>query len=170
MELNKTPVDMAVLAASAMELIGAFAESNGVSLETSVAPGLSKVACDHDRILQVIINLMMNAVKFTPAGGRVELSFRIAPPTPPVDENHQNQRSVLVSVTDTGPGIAAVEAEALFNRFKQLSGPGSSTGSGLGLAISREIINMHGGKIWVESEPGRGSSFKFLLPMNHHPT
>jgi signal transduction histidine kinase len=109
---------------------------------------------DERRISQVLLNLVGNAIKFTEAG---EVVVSVA-----VDET-----SFEIAVTDTGPGIPADEQEKIFEEFHQIDS--SSTrrkgGTGLGLAISKRIVELHGGRIWVESEPGRGSSFRFVIPI-----
>jgi two-component system, sensor histidine kinase ChiS len=113
------------------------------------------VWADRDRVAQVLTNLIGNAIKFTPARGKVTLSA------------HRNGGSwAEVTIADTGPGIPGAEAEKIFDEFYQVTRPGKdkSQGVGLGLAISRKLIEMHGGRIWVESEVGRGSVFHFTLP------
>jgi len=101
------------------------------------------------------LNLLSNAIKFTPEGGRIEV--RAAP----VDE------SVEVSVTDTGVGIAPEDQEAIFEEFKQVGTAAKKVeGTGLGLALSRKFIELHGGRIWVKSEVGVGSTFTFRIPVH----
>jgi signal transduction histidine kinase len=120
----------------------------------SLEPGLT-VWADRDRVAQVLTNLIGNAIKFTPAEGKVTVSA------------HRNGGAwAEVTVADTGPGIPAGEAEKIFDEFYQVTRPGKdkSQGVGLGLAISKKLIEMHGGRIWVESEIGKGSVFHFTLP------
>jgi signal transduction histidine kinase len=101
----------------------------------------------------VIFNLLSNAVKFTPPGGRVEL------------KSARLDGEVRISVTDTGPGIAAEDQERIFEEFQQTeAGAGQREGTGLGLALSKRLVESHGGRIWVDSEPGEGSAFVFTLP------
>jgi signal transduction histidine kinase len=119
---------------------------------------------DCDRIIQVLTNLVINAVKFTPPGGRIALTLE------PLIEGNWLQ----VNVTDSGPGIPTTEMENIFDEFYQISpSDGQKTeGVGLGLAICKRLVEMHGGAIWVDSVPGRGSSFHFTLPaaqMSHEP-
>jgi len=105
-----------------------------------------------------VLNLLSNAIKFTPEGGRIEV--RAAP----VDG------SVEVSVTDTGVGIAPEDQEAIFEEFKQVGTAAKKVeGTGLGLALSRKFIELHGGRIWVKSEPGVGSTFTFSIPARTGP-
>ena len=108
---------------------------------------------DERRIRQVIFNLLSNAVKFTPAGGFVDVSAT------------QVNGEVLVSVTDTGPGVAYVDRQRIFEEFQQTGvGVDQPEGTGLGLALSRRLVELHGGRIWVDGEPGKGSTFVFTLP------
>ncbi len=103
---------------------------------------------------QVVFNLLSNAVKFTPAGGSVDVA------TARVDGE------VVVSVTDTGPGIAPADRERIFEEFQQTEvGVNQREGTGLGLALSKRLVELHGGRIWVESEAGRGSRFVFTMPL-----
>jgi len=101
-----------------------------------------------------VFNLLSNAVKFTPHGGSVDISA--------AKENGE----VVVAVTDTGPGISSDDQARIFEEFQQAhSGNGERPeGTGLGLALSRSLVELHGGRIWVESEPGQGSTFTFTLP------
>ena len=115
---------------------------------------LDVVAGDERRIRQVIFNLLSNAVKFTPAGGQVDVSAT------------QVDGEVRVSVADSGPGIAAEDLERIFEEFQQTeAGAEQREGTGLGLALSKRFVEMHGGRIWVESELGKGSTFVFTLPL-----
>jgi signal transduction histidine kinase len=109
---------------------------------------------DERRIRQVVFNLLSNAVKFTPAGGSVDVS------TVRVDGE------VLVRVADTGPGIAPDDRARIFEEFQQANaGNGERPeGTGLGLALSKKLVELHGGRIWVDSEVGQGSTFTFTLP------
>jgi signal transduction histidine kinase len=107
--------------------------------------------CDHDRIVQVLANLISNALKFTDQGGQVAMSVA------------RTESDVHVSVTDNGPGIPPDLATAVFERFRRIDTK-DSRGLGLGLYIAKSIIDVHGGKIWVESRNGGGSAFHFTLP------
>lgn len=129
-------------------------ESKKINLATEIAEGLPIITMDVERILQVLRNLVGNAVKFTPEGGRVRILARSVP------------RGVEVSVADIGPGIPPENLTAIFEKFQQASISGSyrAKGTGLGLAIAKHIITSHGGKIWAESKPGQGSTFIFVLP------
>jgi signal transduction histidine kinase len=129
------------------------ASHDGVRVSLAANGGVDLVSGDERRISQVIFNLLSNAVKFTPAGGAVDVIAT------------RRDGEVLVSVTDTGPGIAAADHARIFEEFKQTeSGAEQRDGTGLGLALSKRLIELHGGRIWVESELGKGSTFVFTLP------
>jgi signal transduction histidine kinase len=129
------------------------ASKTGVALELELDPAVDLVEGDERRIRQVVYNLLSNAVKFTPSGGSVDV------------RSAQRNGEVLVSVADTGPGIPSQDRERIFEEFQQ-SGLGAEQreGTGLGLALSKKLVELHGGRIWVESEPGKGSTFTFSLP------
>jgi signal transduction histidine kinase len=135
--------------------LAAAAEAKGI--EASFKPGyeIPVVYIDNKRISQVVMSLAQNAVKFTEKGGKIEVSTR------------RSDNGVVVQVTDTGAGIADEQIANIFDTFRQLDG--SSTrrvgGLGIGLAIAKHIIELHGGKIWVESKAGVGSTFCFMIPV-----
>jgi signal transduction histidine kinase/HAMP domain-containing protein len=137
--------------AAAME---ALASAKGLTLEVDVPADLPLARADERRITQVLMNLVGNAIKFTEAGS---VAIRVS-----VEGNR-----FLVQVSDTGPGIAEADRERIFGEFQQVDS--SSTrkkgGTGLGLAIAKRIVELHGGRIWVESTPGQGSTFAFTLPL-----
>ncbi len=145
---------LAPLVHKAVVEIGPLMEAKQIAIETDVAPELPTVKIDRERILQVLRNLLSNAAKFTPKSGKVRVRVR------PLDD------SVQVSVSDNGPGIAADSLDAIFDKFQQgkLNAVSGSNGTGLGLAIAKQIIASHGGKIWAENQPERGSTFYFVLP------
>ena len=129
------------------------ATKHGVRLSLELAPGVDLVEGDERRLRQVIFNLLSNAVKFTPDGGEVVVAT--------ASRDHE----VLISVTDTGPGIPLEDHERIFEEFQQTNvGVQQREGTGLGLALSKRLVELHGGRIWVESEPGQGSRFVFTLP------
>ena len=134
--------------------VESLAAEKKLALTVSLPPDLPPGRGDERRIAQVLLNLVGNAIKFTEAG---EVAVRVA----------TADGAFLVSVTDTGPGIAEVDQQRIFEEFQQADS--SSTrkkgGTGLGLSIARRIIQLHGGRIWVESRPGRGSTFWFTLPV-----
>jgi CheY-like chemotaxis protein len=136
------------------------AERHGISLTLDVAPELGSVGGDELKLKQVVLNLLSNAVKFTPEGGSVSVTARMAG-----DEVH-------VSVADTGIGIAEEDRERIFQAFQRGDRAARSTaeGTGLGLTLSRRIVEMHGGRLWMESEVGAGSTFSFAIPARPAPT
>lgn len=124
----------------------------GLTLTSDIPDDLPLMAADRARIEQVMLNLVHNAIKFTPSAGRITVSARA------------DQASVVVTVADTGVGIAEAEMSRLFERFYKADRARSSNGTGLGLAIAKHIVQVHGGAIWVESKPGEGARFSFSVP------
>ncbi|HEX2049658.1 MAG TPA: ATP-binding protein [Actinomycetota bacterium] len=123
-------------------------------VEGDVPPDLPKVLADRDRLRQILLNLLTNATRYSPDGTRVMVSARVA----------DDDRHVEVTVSDEGIGIAPEDRERVFSKFVMLPKPGwVKKGTGLGLYITKGIVEAHGGRIWAESEPGRGSSFRFTL-------
>ncbi|WP_243544115.1 sensor histidine kinase [Pseudodesulfovibrio tunisiensis] len=144
------------IAGNAVDAVsGQFAQNPDVELVLDVEPGLPEIEVDPDRLFQVLLNLLNNAAKFT-AAGRVILSVSAASP-----------EMVRFAVSDTGPGLPESELERVFETFHQAVAPDDLSckpgGAGLGLAISREIVQHYQGRIWVESELGKGSVFLFEL-------
>jgi signal transduction histidine kinase len=131
------------------------ATRTGVHLELSLDPAVDLVHGDERRIRQVVFNLLSNAVKFTPAGGQVDVSAQ------------RVDGEVLVAVRDTGHGIDVDDQARIFEEFQQAKATNGERpeGTGLGLALSKRLVELHGGRIWVESEPGKGSTFTFTLPV-----
>jgi signal transduction histidine kinase len=155
MELELTDVSLSETLRSGLTMHDERARRGGVTLGLAISPDEILVRADETKLRQVVFNLLSNAVKFTPPGGRVDVSARA------------NDGVVEVAVADTGPGIAADEQEAIFEVFQQASNAnavGRPEGTGLGLALARRFVDLHGGRLWVESTPGRGSTFRFTLP------
>ena len=140
----------------AVEIFQAQAAGNGISLTAEIVPGVPRAAFDGARILQVLCNLLSNALKFTPHQGSVAVRLE------QVDDD------VVFCVSDTGEGIPDDKLEAVFDRFVQLT-KGDRRGVGLGLFISKSIVQGHGGRIWVENRTGGGSNFCFSLPIDTQP-
>jgi signal transduction histidine kinase len=153
MELALSEVAVPEVLRSAVSLHSEGASRGGVELSLTTEPEEITITADERRVRQVVLNLLSNAVKFTPADGRVDISAH-------VEDGH-----VEVAVADTGPGIAAEELEAIFEEFEQTSEGRKAEGTGLGLPLSRKLVELHGGRLWAESEPGHGSTFRFTLPL-----
>jgi signal transduction histidine kinase len=136
-------------------MIREWATKNGVAVQLELDPSVDLVEGDVRRIRQVVFNLLSNAIKFTPIGGHVDVSAM------------RQDGEVRVAVSDTGPGIAAEDQARIFEEFQQAKATDGERreGTGLGLALSRSLVELHGGRIWVESEPGKGSTFTFALPV-----
>jgi signal transduction histidine kinase len=155
-QLTLQPVDysMREVALGVVGATEALAAEKKLKVELEVPPELPKGLGDERRITQVLMNLVGNAIKFTEAGS-VAIRARV------------EDRQLVVSVSDTGPGIGPADQTRIFEEFQQVDS--SSTrkkgGTGLGLAIARRIVELHGGRIWVESAPGQGATFRFTLPL-----
>ena len=141
------------LLVKAKERLGAQAERKGITIVLDYQKKLPRILADKPRLGQVFVNLLHNAIKFTPEGGEVILSA------------HQENESILFSVKDTGVGIPASDLQRIFERFYKTDPARSDKGTGLGLAIARHLVEAHGGQIWAESTPGKGSSFFFSIPI-----
>ncbi len=147
-------VDLGRVAIASVERLRLFAERGGVELRTEVPAGVPTVRGNDDRLGQVLVNLLHNAVKFSPDGGNVVV--RVEATT----------EDVILSVQDHGVGIPKADQARVFERFyKADKARRRGGGTGLGLAIARHVVEAHGGRIWVESEEGRGSTFSFALPI-----
>jgi signal transduction histidine kinase len=153
MELELSDVALPDLLRSAVSMHSEAASRSDIELRLSTEPDEIAVAADERRLRQVVFNLLSNAVKFTPPEGCIDVSARL--------ENGQ----VEVSVADTGPGIAPDDLEAIFEEFEQTAAGKDAEGTGLGLPLSRKLVELHGGRLWAESRPGHGSTFRFTLPL-----
>jgi signal transduction histidine kinase/CheY-like chemotaxis protein len=152
MELELAPVALPELLEEGVAMVRERAERNAIALNLDLAADVDTVLADEVRLKQVILNLLTNAVKFTPDGGSVSVTARSV------------GGEVHVSVCDTGIGIAEADQERIFEAFQQGSRPSRTEGTGLGLTLSRRIIDLHGGRLWMESEVGAGSTFTFAIP------
>ena len=154
LRLERAPTDLGALAEQAVAGFQRPAADEGVTLTSEIALDLPTLDVDPDRVRQVLANLLDNALRHTPAGGRVT-----------VQALPHNSDGVLISVRDTGPGIAPADLPHVFDRFYRgdRSRARSSGGTGLGLAIARSLVQAHGGRMWVESAPGKGAAFHFTL-------
>jgi two-component system, NtrC family, sensor kinase len=154
MELELTDFDLPQAIDNALTLVRERAARRGIALHQSVEVDLGEIKGDERKVKQVLLNLLSNALKFTPEGGRVELLARV------VDSMAE------ISVTDTGVGIAPEDQEAIFEEFRQVGmAEKKAEGTGLGLTLCRKFIELHGGRVWVKSEVGVGSTFTFTIPV-----
>jgi two-component system, NtrC family, sensor kinase len=154
MELELTDFHLPTALDSALTLVRERAGRRSIALHLSVDERLGHIQADERKVRQVVLNLLSNAIKFTPEGGRIEVA------AVPKDE------SVEVSVSDTGVGIAPEDQEAVFEEFRQVGTADKKVeGTGLGLTLCRKFVELHGGRIWVKSEVGVGSTFTFSLPL-----
>lgn len=153
--LETQRLDVDAIVAESYETLGPIAAAKQIQLSTDVAPALGAVQADPGRVQQVLSNLVGNAVKFTPAGGRITIRAESA------------AGAVRFAVSDTGPGIPSDKLALVFGRFWQAD-QSDRRGLGLGLAIAKAIIDGHGGSIWVESDVGKGTTFYFSLPYASH--
>jgi len=142
-------------------------KSKNLRLEVKIESGLPQLYADRDRIMQVIINLLGNAIKYTPSGGQILIEARIFMGATP-ELSTDKEKFIAISMQDTGIGIPQDQKSKIFERYKTIAVEDKSLkvlpSTGLGLSIARQIVQMHGGKIWVESQPGKGSKFTFILP------
>ena len=156
MELDLTEVAVPDVLRSAISMHSERAERGGIALALTTEPDEITIDADERRLRQIVFNLLSNAIKFTPADGRIDVSARL------------DDGRVEIAVADTGPGIAAEDHATIFEEFEQASdGKGQDEGTGLGLPLSRKLVELHGGRLWVESEVGRGSTFRFTLPVRN---
>src|SRR5262245_28504685 len=154
MELEPADFDLPSAIDNALILIRERATRRGITLGRTIDDRLGMLRGDEREVKQVLLNLLSNALKFTPEGGRINVSA------------HLQDGAAEIAVADTGVGIAPEDQEAIFEEFRQVGTADKKVeGTGLGLALSRKFIELHGGKIWVESELGRGSTFSFTLPL-----
>ncbi len=158
MELELSSFDLEMLLDNSLTLVRERAARNGLVLALDVEAGVEEWVADARKIKQVVINLLSNAVKFTPAGGKVTLRARRV--------GESTGEAIEISVIDTGVGIASDQQALVFEEFRQASGDylRKAEGTGLGLALARRFVELHGGTIRVQSAPGQGSTFTFVLP------
>lgn len=151
--IERKPTRPADIINPAFERLHLQAERAGLSVTVDCPPELPPVLADAVRMQQVVVNLLHNAIKFTPPAGQIHLQAQL------------QEGSVLFSVRDSGIGISADDLPRIFERFFKADRARATSGTGLGLAIARHLVEAHGGKIWAESEPSKGSTFYFTLPL-----
>jgi signal transduction histidine kinase len=154
MELELGVFDMPVALDNALTLVRERASRHGIALGVTLDPRVGEFVADERKVKQILVNLLSNAVKFTPEGRRVDVSLTRA------------NGSIEIAVTDTGIGIAPEDQEAIFEEFRQVGSDYTRKreGTGLGLPLAKRFVELHGGRMWVKSEVGRGSTFTFSLP------
>jgi len=153
--LNIASVQPCEILSQAVERLKLQADRSGLSLSTRCSDDIPEISADAKRLEQVLVNLLHNAIKFTPEGGAIVASARAG------------ENRVIFSVEDTGVGIPSEDLLRIFERFYKSDRSRSSTGTGLGLAIARHLVEAHGGNIWVESSEAEGSIFSFSIPLAH---
>ena len=152
MDLLVTPFLFVDVVQNSVALLRERATRQGIALGFEVTDNVGIVEADERMLKQVLFNLLTNALKFTPKGGHVDVSA------------HGDGGDIVVSVRDDGVGIAPADQARIFEEFQQVGTAQLQEGTGLGLAISRRFVELHGGRLWVESEPGHGSTFTFTIP------
>src|SRR5438445_9359209 len=154
MELELAKFDLPSALENARTFVRERATRHGITLDLAVDERLGEFVGDERKIKQILLNLLSNAVKFTPQGGRIVINAR------PTDG------AVEISVTDTGIGIAPEDQPKIFEEFRQVGSDYAHKveGTGLGLTLAKKFVELHGGRIWVTSEVGKGSTFHFILP------
>jgi signal transduction histidine kinase len=154
MELDVGAFDLPSAIDDALLLMRERAGRRGITLERHVDAPVGEIVADQRKVKQVLLNLLSNAVKFTPEGGRIDVRAGLA------------NGAMEISVTDTGIGIATEDHEAVFEEFRQVGkADRKAEGTGLGLALCRKFVELHGGRIWVKSQVGVGSTFTFTIPL-----
>ena len=156
MELEPSSFDLANAISNALTLVRERAQRHGIALSQAVDPALGEIVADERKFKQILINLLTNAVKFTPDGGRIDVTAR------------RMDRHAEIAVRDTGIGIAAQDQAVVFEEFRQVGRDytNKQEGTGLGLALTRKFVELHGGTITLESAPGKGSTFTFTIPLH----
>ena len=152
MELELGPVDVAETIVQATAMVRERASRAGITLRHHVASDVGAIAADGRKLRQLVLNLVDNALRFTPDGGTVDV------------EACRRAGWVEVVVSDTGVGIAPQDQQVIFEDFRQVGAPGRGDGTGLGLSLARRIAQLHGGSIGVDSRPGEGSVFTVRIP------
>ena len=152
MELELTEFDLPLAIENALTLVRERAGRRSIALHTNIDSRVGQIQADERKVRQVVLNLLSNAIKFTPEGGRIEV------------EAMPKDGLVEVSVTDTGIGIAPEDQEKVFEEFRQVGTAAKKIeGTGLGLTLCRKFVELHGGRIWVKSQEGVGSTFTFAI-------
>jgi two-component system phosphate regulon sensor histidine kinase PhoR len=153
-KIVRKPVDIAAVINQVLSALQPLVDKKRIQLKTDIGEELPKLRGDEDKIKSVVTNLVNNAIKFTPEGGQVSICIQ------------HRAEELMMCISDTGIGISKKELPKIFGRFYRVYRPGTQIqGTGLGLAIVKEIVMIHGGRIEVESEVGKGASFTVFLPL-----
>jgi signal transduction histidine kinase len=154
MELALADISIPDILDSGLTMHQSRASRNAISLNLAIDPDVGAVRADERKVRQVVFNLLSNALKFTPSGGRVDVTAR------------RHDGVVEIAIADTGVGISPADQERIFEEFQQAAAPGAGPqeGTGLGLTLSKRFVELHGGRLWVQSELGAGTTFHFTLP------
>jgi len=154
LRLNIAPVDVCDLVNSSLALVSSLARAGNITLTTDLPPGCPEIPGDFMKLKQVLLNILSNAIKFTPTGGRIETRVVVGDAT------------ATITISDTGVGIAPDDLERVTLPFFQVENTLSRkfAGSGLGLSIARELVNLHGGKLEIDSTEGQGTTVRITLP------
>lgn len=150
--IEAAPIEPSLLLMNALQILRPLVAEKGIELDLQIEPGLPRVMADRERIQQTLSNLVGNAIKFSPPGAKIVVIAR------------RHESSLMISVLDNGKGIATDHLPRVFDRYWQASRT-DRQGAGLGLAIAKGIIETHGGRIWIESKPGEGTTASFTLPL-----
>jgi NtrC-family two-component system sensor histidine kinase KinB len=158
LQLKREPTSIKKVVEESVEGLNTWAGTKDIRLEKIIQEGLPELNIDPNRLIQVLNNLIGNAIKFTPKEGKVSIEAKLADTNP----------EIQVCVTDTGIGIPKENLPKIFSKFYQIGERSASdiSGTGIGLSIAKEIVELHGGRIWVESEHGQGARFIFVLPLS----
>ncbi len=161
LKLDRRPVNLKEVVRKACQLLRPVAEEKRITLDMDLPAELPQVSADQDRLHQVLYNLLTNSLRYTPEGGKVRLTVRVL-------GEGSGKESILVQVADTGVGIPPTDLPHIFNHFYRAdeSRARASGGTGIGLAIVKQLVEAHGGRVWAESEPGKGSTFSFTVPVH----
>ena len=156
-ELKRELTSVEKVIAESVATLATWAKTKAITVEKKIQPGLPEVNIDPNRIIQVLNNLIGNAIKFSPQNSIITVEAGMG----------QETHSLQVSIKDQGIGITAENLPKIFSKFYQVGerAPTDISGTGIGLSIAKEIVELHGGKIWVESQKGQGATFSFSIPL-----
>jgi len=151
MEMKREEIDLVSLVNGIVSQYEGEISKKKQAFKKDIPQKLGSIWADKDKLTEVIINLLSNAIKYTPSGGNITVKLE------------EKEKEVRFEISDTGPGIPKEHFQSVFDKFERITAE-KEEGTGLGLPIAKDIIELHKGKIWVESESGKGSKFIFVLP------